>query len=321
MARYDAISCPACSAKIPECATVCRYCDVLTGIKKHQYRNKFGIPRDIPPAVTRAVRKECGFGCVVCGEMICHYDHFEPEYADLTDEHKAANIALLCTAHHDNRKGDRPVINCARMRTYRNDPYLIRTKEEPRKSNFFMQPGPSGIKLGATLMRGATRLRVNGESALWFEAPAKADDFNRAVQFGAVFQDQNRNTIARIENNVFSVCPQEQFDVDDKGSQIKISVNGKPVLTVSRYETSLLTPDEIAALEIQLASDNSQDQGLKLILEQLTSDRFDIFDIEQGDFWFNGCHLEISPDKVLANGKIKFSGQVRLAGPSINIEL
>lgn len=320
MARYDAITCPSCSEKIPERATICRHCEVPTGIKKHENSNKFGVPGDIPADVTRAVRRECGFGCVVCGEMICHYDHFEPEYSDLRDEHKAANIALLCTPHHNYRGGKKPVISRARMRELRDNPFLIRNMQEPRTTGFFMQPGPSGIKLGGTLMRGATRLRVNGETALWFDEPVNPNDFDGVVQFGAEFQDQDRNTIARIENNVFSVCPQEQFDVDDKSSQVKISINGKSILTVSRYETSLLSAEDIAVLETQLASDSSPDWGKQLILERLRSDSFDVFDIEQGDFWFNGCHLEISKQIVKANGIVKFDGSIVLAGPTIDIE-
>lgn len=65
--------------------------------------NKHGVSRYIPEPVTRQVRQECGFGCVVCGFPLTHYDHFAPEFADITDEHKPEGIALLCGKHHDMR--------------------------------------------------------------------------------------------------------------------------------------------------------------------------------------------------------------------------
>jgi hypothetical protein len=59
-----------------------------------QQRNRHGLVRDIPDAIKRVVRQECGFGCVICGASICQYAHLRPPYEDAL-EHTAANIALL----------------------------------------------------------------------------------------------------------------------------------------------------------------------------------------------------------------------------------
>ncbi len=63
-------------------------------------RNQFGLPREIPGDVRRAIRKRCGFGCVICGAALYEYHHFNPAYVDAV-EHNPNNIALLCGSHHD----------------------------------------------------------------------------------------------------------------------------------------------------------------------------------------------------------------------------
>lgn len=55
----------------------------------------------IPEATKREVRQRCGFGCVVCGSPLYHYDHIE-EYSRL-GVHEASNITLLCGSHHDQK--------------------------------------------------------------------------------------------------------------------------------------------------------------------------------------------------------------------------
>lgn len=55
----------------------------------------------IPEPMKREVRQRCGFGCVVCGIPIYHYDHIE-DYADVLD-HAADNLTLLCATHHDEK--------------------------------------------------------------------------------------------------------------------------------------------------------------------------------------------------------------------------
>src|SRR5688572_25130200 len=52
----------------------------------------------IPAKIKRKVRQRCGFGCVVCGNPFCDYDHME-EWAIL-QRHRASEITLLCKQHH-----------------------------------------------------------------------------------------------------------------------------------------------------------------------------------------------------------------------------
>jgi len=61
--------------------------------------NEFGLQRNIPADVKRAVRQRCGFGCVLCAGAIFEYEHFNPPFARAR-RHDAAGITLLCPTCH-----------------------------------------------------------------------------------------------------------------------------------------------------------------------------------------------------------------------------
>lgn len=42
--------------------------------------NKYGLTRDIPASVKRAVRQRDGFGCVICGLGIYTYEHIDQPF-------------------------------------------------------------------------------------------------------------------------------------------------------------------------------------------------------------------------------------------------
>jgi len=46
----------------------------------------------------REVRQRCGFGFVICGIPIYHYDHII-DHAEV-HEHTADKLTLLCPTHH-----------------------------------------------------------------------------------------------------------------------------------------------------------------------------------------------------------------------------
>lgn len=61
--------------------------------------NKYGLGRKIPLSIARKIRKDAGFGCVICGSGIFEYEHIEPEYKD-AKEHRAECMTLLCPTCH-----------------------------------------------------------------------------------------------------------------------------------------------------------------------------------------------------------------------------
>lgn len=61
--------------------------------------------RHIPEETKRQVRQDCGFGCVICGMPVFHYDHIE-EFAQVR-QHTRENLALLCPNHHQDKTSGR----------------------------------------------------------------------------------------------------------------------------------------------------------------------------------------------------------------------
>ena len=55
----------------------------------------------IPEPIKRVVRQRCGFGCIICGMPVYHYDHMI-EY-HIVERHDEDNITLLCPKHHEDK--------------------------------------------------------------------------------------------------------------------------------------------------------------------------------------------------------------------------
>ncbi len=62
-------------------------------------KNKQGLSRNIPTDVKREVRRLSKFGCVVCRQLICEFEHIDPPFAEAS-AHEVDNICLLCATHH-----------------------------------------------------------------------------------------------------------------------------------------------------------------------------------------------------------------------------
>jgi hypothetical protein len=43
-------------------------------------KNRFGLTRDVPADIARIIRKECGFGCLICGDGFYDYEHIDPTF-------------------------------------------------------------------------------------------------------------------------------------------------------------------------------------------------------------------------------------------------
>jgi hypothetical protein len=67
---------------------------------KDDNANIHGLPRYIPTDVRRAVRRAAGFGCVICGNAVCQYEHVDPPF-EYAREHDPAKITYLCGGCHD----------------------------------------------------------------------------------------------------------------------------------------------------------------------------------------------------------------------------
>lgn len=95
----------------------------------------------IPESIKRAVRKRCGFGCVICGMQPYDYEHII-EYATVK-EHTEENLTLLCSNHHAEKT--RKNIQHIDLIEFNKTPYNLTNKMS--KSRYLYYSSRDGIEV------------------------------------------------------------------------------------------------------------------------------------------------------------------------------
>lgn len=169
--------------------------------------NKYGLSRNIPTDVAFEVRKRCGFGCVVCGNSIVDYDHYNPEFASCT-EHQSDGIILLCPTHH-RTKG--VFIAKQTMRKWVSNPFC--TKYEYSHHPIDIQN--SEVKIGPYVATDCPHvLRYGDHPIVWFEEPEAVGAPPRLNMIG---KDKDGRKLFSIINNKWEAS-RNNFDVIMKRS-------------------------------------------------------------------------------------------------------
>jgi hypothetical protein len=161
-----------------------------------------------------AVRRECGFGCVICGEAICEYHHFDPPF-EHAKEHAVSKIALLCGTCH--KKASKPLLPIESVRRGRTDPYCLRKKTWHTKLDFSKKP--LSVVLGAAVfIAPKSVLRINGVELLSIKKP-ECD--GAPIQISGRFFDEKGVERLAIENNILE-GDSNSWDVEWRGSKLFI---------------------------------------------------------------------------------------------------
>lgn len=160
--------------------------------------NRFGLPRAIPEAVKREVRRRSKFGCVLCRFAVCQYEHIDPVYVD-AKSHEADAMCLLCASCHDRvtrgRISKAQVL--ARYSEIQSDPAVKAPFEE-----LALTTSPLLVRIGSMYFHQAsTLIRINGEYLL---SIAPSESGIGLPSLSGLFYDANGNQILAIENNVWS---------------------------------------------------------------------------------------------------------------------
>lgn len=160
-----------------------------------QHRNKFGLPREIPSVTRHAVRRECGFGCVVCGQAICQYHHFDPRFEE-AKEHAVSKIALLCGTCHI--KAGKKLLSGDSVRCGRQNPYCLRKRKWHTTLDFSSKP--MHVLLGAAkFVEPKSVLRIQNVELLSIRAPESA---GAPVRISGRFFDDHGVERLTIEDNI-----------------------------------------------------------------------------------------------------------------------
>ncbi|WP_165744305.1 HNH endonuclease signature motif containing protein [Pseudoalteromonas sp. Z9A6] len=172
--------------------------------------------RYIPADIKRRVRKECGFGCAICGMPFFDYDHIE-EYSTVK-EHTAENLILLCPNHHRAKpfKLSKDRIIEARAKPYNLNKNLT--------SPFKLEPSRKLKTLfGSNMVEGFYPDGNNEHYALWINGESffTIHSENSWLCVSFKLTDIKGNILLLVENGEVKVSTQS-WDYEWVGSNIKI---------------------------------------------------------------------------------------------------
>ncbi|MBK7396366.1 MAG: SEC-C domain-containing protein [Myxococcales bacterium] len=192
-------------------------------------KNRFELSRTIPADVKREVRIACGFGCVICGNAICEYEHFDPVYAD-AKEHAAHGIALLCSNCH--AKKTRNLLSAKTVASARSNPYCIRSG----RSSFGLEVGSGEdcyVSVGRTKIVGVQRVLVIDDVDLIAIRPPEVA--GGPPRICAKFYDQTGEMVAEIQDNEW-FGNSSAFDIETRGPRVTIRSDTRQIDLVLKAE-------------------------------------------------------------------------------------
>lgn len=177
-------------------------------------RNRHGLSRDIPRDVARQVRKECGFGCVVCGAGIYEYDHFAPEFVDART-HDPAGIALLCCQCHGRK--EHKTLSTAEIAERRRRPRCLESGFA--KEWFGDRSLNPVIVIGGARCEGGFGLAVAGHGPVILTVPNPEPGL--PVLVSCAFFDDGGRPMLLVRDNVMHVRS-SIFDVEFVGGRLTV---------------------------------------------------------------------------------------------------
>ncbi len=202
--------------------------------------NKFGLSRDIPSDVKRAVRQDCGFGCVVCGASVIEYEHIDPESHDARS-HLPNAIALLCSTCHGNVT--RKFWSKEKIKIARQSPHC-------KKAGFswgvfdFGQRHPVIRFAGVTFRRCTVPIAVSGVPVFRIQEPEVAGG---PFRLSAIFTGPGGRPVLEIVENEWRATA-DIWDLEFTGGRIVIRDKAQSQCLILRAEP----PDGIAVENLQM---------------------------------------------------------------------
>ena len=176
--------------------------------------NKYVLSRNIPDPVKRTVRQRCGFGCVICGQAIAQYEHFNPSFAE-AKEHDPDGIVLLCGSCHD--KVTRGFWSKGKVNLASQKPFCIR--QGHALDAFDIGANHPIVRMGSTTwINTTTILEVMGEKILCIDPPETS---NSPYRLSGFFLDENENELFRIYQNEW-IGSLNNWDIEISGRNLTI---------------------------------------------------------------------------------------------------
>lgn len=214
----------------------------------------------IPTAIKRAVRRRCGFGCVICGLPLYEYEHMEG-WA-LVRRHVAEEITLLCDRHHAERtKGLLPL---EAVREADRQPFNRRRGVAPRYALHYSGRTAAAVMgnnhFGVGTLNGELVLApvvIDGQPLVLF----RLEDGHLLLSLSAY--NAYGEPILIIEDNELRFGVEHRWDYELRGRTLVVRMTPGPIL----LEAEFAVPNTVI--------------------------------IRRGQFFRNGVVLDVSPDGVM----------------------
>jgi hypothetical protein len=183
--------------------------------------NKHGLSRNIPTDIKREVRRHSKFGCVLCRQLICEYEHIDPPFAEAF-AHDVRNICLLCPTHHS--EVTRELLSKVQMKeAYERT--RIDVSIQPPFYELHLEGQNLALAIGDSLFEyipnQSSVINVDGEDLM--HLAYERDPISGAVfpSLSARLYDKNGNKLLEIESNEI-VFSNTAHDIETHGQVISV---------------------------------------------------------------------------------------------------
>ena len=184
-------------------------------------RNKHGLSRKINKNVKKEVRKNSYYGCVICGNGIIQYEHFDPEFKD-AKKHDSNGIALLCGRCHDSKtKG---LYSTKKVKQAYLNPYNKNNKNN-KDSQLYLDfiDKPKMILGSNTFFNYESIIEIYGDKVM------SVNIENNVLQINFTIMDEKRNILFMIENNNLVYNLSNDYDFEFIANRFYIRKDNKDI--------------------------------------------------------------------------------------------
>ncbi|MRT50596.1 hypothetical protein [Raoultella sp. RIT712] len=203
---------------------------------KAKNENKYGLTRYIDAEKARKIRRDAGYGCVICGVLFTDYEHIDPEF-HVASEHDPEKMTLLCGTHHDDVSYKR--LTKQDVWDAKKNPYNKKHKSLYAKIN--PQGGEASVKFGSNTIGSGdgnnvkinqVAMKLYGKPILWFENKEQVDS---PIQVCAIFYNKNKHPHAYVNRNIFR-RQVDECDIEAIGHRIKIRIGLRDIALTLNFE-------------------------------------------------------------------------------------
>lgn len=190
-------------------------------------QNRFALTRPIPTDIKRRVRRHCGFGCVLCGDAIVTYEHFDPPFRD-AKRHSASGITLLCGTHQN--ASSKGLLSPESIADANRHPYC----HQRGHASHLLDLGRTKPVLtlgGSNVTDCGSGVSFQGQWMLRLREP---EPHSRRWRLSARFVGQSGATLCEIRDNEL-VIPAASFEVKQVGRALHVRSEGSDLLELEFF--------------------------------------------------------------------------------------